>query len=178
MKVESAEVVKRDEKKQRKFLVVLLAALIAVIFALTVSIVVVILTHSNNGGREDGPEATEIEDLTYDEYREEIENKIASLEKIDIPAIEEIYNPYLTGVKDEKIRAMLSQDYWFRIMYNDYQNKYKKEVTNGMMQADDILQTIVSGINVTTAAFYYNDNDTLNEYNAILRERGYDNGGQ
>lgn len=172
MKVESAEAVKGDEKKQRKFLVVLLAALIAVIFALIVSIVVVILTHNN--GSEEGPEVAEIEDLTYDEYREEIENKIASLEKVDIPAIEEIYNPYLTGVKDEKIRAMLSQDYWLTIMRYDHENKYKNDVITSMIEWDDILQSVNSGLKVVTASYYYNDSGTIKKYKSILKERGYE----
>lgn len=115
-------------------------------------------------------------ELSYEEYRAEIENKINELgEQEDSTAIEEIYKPYLNDVQNEKVRAMLLQDYYFEIMSYDYTQKRKNEVINGMIEGDDILQTETSGLNVKTAAYYYNDNKTSKKYETILKERGYTN---
>lgn len=116
--------------------------------------------------------------MSYEEIYDEIENKISELDLNNsdtdiISEIKEVYSPYTEVIPDDEIRAMIIQEYWLRVMRYDYEQKYKIEVLDGVMEADKILQTTRSGLRVTNAAYYYNDYDLISEYKPILKERGY-----
>ena len=170
MEVDGNSVAEKDDKKQQKLWTILLGIFVLLIIILAISIVIVINNRGDQGG------TPEIVDKAYEEYREEIENKISELgEQEDSTAIEEIYKPYLDEIEDGRTKAMLMQDYYFEIMSYDYTQKRKTEVINGMIAADEILETETSGLNVQAAAYFYDDSKVEKEYKTILKKRGYTN---
>lgn len=57
------------------------------------------------------------------------------------------------------------------IMADDHKKEYSKEVLDVLVRVDNVLQTAASASKVMNAAFFYDEQDLMERYTEIFRER-------
>ncbi|MDO4741857.1 MAG: hypothetical protein Q4A79_00560 [Candidatus Saccharibacteria bacterium] len=102
--------------------------------------------------------------------REELNAELEGVDETNVKRLVEIYDKYLEYFEGEEL-AEIYTERALKIYGIDGEKKYGRRVINDLIQADDILGTVNSAVEICNCANYYGDEEVYKKYEAILRER-------
>ena len=159
---------------------ILFSVIGVVIVGLVIAIIVVAVVKNNKPADKeseptDTPTYTQKEksegEQIYEQASIAIADNLDGVDAEDESEIFNVYSEYIDVVTNEEAKALLRLDYYQVVMNYDTDKKQKKEVLDAVVEIDEVLKTIDSGIVVINAADYYEDEDLYEKYNKIVNER-------